>query len=350
MSISFLKQSYRWLYVIRKLAGKELKNPKPIPLIEKFRCWSKGFFSSSYVLYGFDTKDPDEYLSDYSENVKAIDLNFQADEILDDKIKFSTIISEFIGTPNDIAVIKNGKVYFLNRNPMSIDLILNYLNEDDLILKPIHSASGSGVIRISQSGNNILYGSDELSRIEFAGKIERLNDYMISVYVKQAKYSSNIFPGSVNTIRILTMIDPENNEPFIAAAAHRFGTMNSAPVDNCNAGGITASIDIETGVLGSGILTYFDGTTLPVMDSHPDTGQMIKGVTIPDWISIKRAILETASKLSFLKYIGWDIVVRDNDFIVLEGNNGPDIKLHQVHYPLLKDPRVKAFYKYYNVI
>ena len=146
------------------------------------------------------------------------------------------------------------------------------------------------------------------------------------------------------------MINPESGIPFIAAAAHRFGTDRSAPVDNCNAGGITSNIDLETGVLSKGILTYFDGNSLTWLDNHPDTGSRISGVQVPGWEDIKMKILDTSAEISHLKYIGWDIVVTENGFVVLEGNNGPDIKLHQVHVPLLRNPMTREFFKFYGVV
>jgi hypothetical protein len=47
------------------------------------------------------------------------------------------------------------------------------------------------------------------------------------------------FSGAVNTMRFLTISDPDICEPFIPAAAHRFGNRASAPVDNLVAGGMT---------------------------------------------------------------------------------------------------------------
>jgi len=61
-------------------------------------------------------------------------------------------------------------------------------------------------------------------------------------------------------------------------------------------------------------------------------------------------VLHLASLLSFCPYIGWDLLVTDDDVVVLEGNDGPDLKLHQVHRPLLADPRIRRFYEHHGVV
>ncbi len=335
-----------------RLIKKEFISGKNIPLSKKIWSWRNGFFSSSYVLYNLSVNDHKEYLSDYQENVKAIRLNDRFASELDDKIKFTTLIKDYLEVPVDIAKINNGKIFKLpdNKRIDAKDLIRILSVEEHLILKPLDSASGEGVIKLSFQDDLIVYNSKPITADEFIYKLSQVSNYLVSSFIIQAEYSNKIFPDSVNTIRILTMISPQSGFPFIAAAAHRFGTGKSAPVDNCNAGGLTSNIDLQTGILGKGVLTYFHGNDLHWLDFHPDSGSRITGVEIPGWDVIKNRILNAASKISHLKYIGWDIVVTDNGFVVLEGNNGPDIKLHQVHHPLLRNPMTKLFFKFNNVV
>lgn len=347
------KRFYVWLYIVRGLIKKEIKSGKKITLSKKVWCWSKGFFSSSYVLYDLKTRDYKLFLSDYHENVKAIRLNDKYADQLDDKIKFTRLIGEYLDVPDEIASLSKGKIIPLsaNYNITSPENLVNLLKDINvLILKPIDSASGMGVVRVSIEKDMINYNKELITKEEFNSRINSLSNYIVSPYIKQARYSEEIFPRTVNTIRIITMISPGDKMPFIAAAAHRFGTEKSFPVDNCNAGGLTANINITTGKLSGAVFTYFDGNELKWMDNHPDTGSPIKDVVIPGWDKISGDILSAASKIPHLKYIGWDIVVTNDGFIILEGNNGPDIKLHQVHEPLLLKPQTKEFFKYYGVI
>jgi hypothetical protein len=54
--------------------------------------------------------------------------------------------------------------------------------------------------------------------------------------------------------------------------------------------------------------------------------------------------------LPYIPYIGWDIIVQEEGFKIIEGNNHPGLDTLQAHRPLLKDPRVRKFYKAHGVI
>lgn len=59
----------------------------------------------------------------------------------------------------------------------------------------------------------------------------------------------------------------------------------------------------------------------------------------------------TPCALPFLNYVGWDVVVTDDGFKVIEGNNNTDIEI-QMHrrLGLLTQPRVQRFYEHHKVI
>ncbi len=82
---------------------------------------------------------------------------------------------------------------------------------------------------------------------------------------------------------------------------------------------------------------------------HPDTKQQIEGVHIPGWKSMTACLLAVLTQIPCLKYVGWDIIMTDDGFVLLEGNNCSDVNLLQVHRPLLADSRVRAFYEHHGV-
>jgi hypothetical protein len=143
-------------------------------------------------------------------------------------------------------------------------------------------------------------------------------------------------------------VDPDTGEAFVATAVHRFGNKDSIPVDNWSRGGLSSRIDLETGELGPGA-TYPRHGEVIFHDDHPDTGTRIRGVCIPGWSQLKHRLLDMAQAWSFIPYVGWDIIVADDDTWLLEGNNYSDVNLLQVHGPLLRDPRVRRFYRYHGV-
>lgn len=340
-------------YIVSRLAIKEYNSKARLPFFLRVLMWRLGFLSSSCVLYNLPKNEYRDYLTDYQENVRAIELNVGYHQYLDNKILFSSLIENDVEVPELYALVMSGVIQPLGKNTglkTSVD-ILSFVKDKNLILKPVDSASGSGVVKLEYNNGKFIKNGKEESEENLNIYLKHLHNYIISPVVEQAQYSKSIYPGAVNTVRILTMIDPAMSEPFIAAAAHRFGTDRSAPVDNCNAGGLTANINIETGEMSAGVSTYITpDNRLHWHEKHPDTGAQIKGEKIPRWKEISDKILHLSGNIRFLKYIGWDIVVTDSGFLVLEGNNGPDIKLHQVHKPLLADERVRKFFHHYKVV
>lgn len=57
-----------------------------------------------------------------------------------------------------------------------------------------------------------------------------------------------------------------------------------------------------------------------------------------------------STKLPFLPYVGWDIIVTDDGYRVLEGKAFSDVNVLQIHTPLLRDPRVHSFYKAHGIV
>jgi hypothetical protein len=344
--MSFFKEFYFKLYVLKRLIKKEIFSNVKLPLKIKFKMWVNGFFSSSYIRYNLNEKTLRDFLSDYQENVKAVRINKENAHLLDDKLKFNELIKPFLTVVKDYGVIKNGKIQ-LNHSHSFSDLLSL---KKKLIIKPIDSSSGSGVIKLEQNESGNFVNDVKITAESFDKIISTQKNSIITDFIKPADYLTGIYGKALSTIRILTMISPSTKKAFVAAAAHRFVTDKSFPVDNCNAGGLTANIDLQTGRLGMATAPYFKGNSLQWFENHPDTEGKIKGVIIPFWDEIKTKILSVAEKLSYIKYIGWDIAVTDDGFIVIEGNDGPDIKLHQVHQPLLTNNLTKEFYSYYNVI
>ena len=150
-------------------------------------------------------------------------------------------------------------------------------------------------------------------------------------------------------MRIITLIDPKTNKPFIARAVQRIGVKSSAPMDNFTKGGLSASIDLQTGVIGDAT-SHPNNLTHVRHSSHPDTGFKFEGLVIPKWKDIKSEVLDGAGKLPMLKCVGWDFLLSDKGLVAIEGNHHPDPDVLQGHEPLLTDERIKAFYKFHKII
>lgn len=210
---------------------------------------------------------------------------------------------------------------------------------------------GARISKVSVENGELKFTGDCKTVEEFNKKIlnNKSTDFLFTENIRQTGILSNIFPDSLNSIRILTMIDPQTNKPFIARTIQRFGSKKSGLVDNLSAGGITALVDIETGVLGKGVAYPYDGR-MNWIEKHPDTGVRFTGLKVDNWEKIKEQILSLSEDFYYLPYIGWDIAPMEDGFIILEANSNSNTRILQIHGGLLKEPRVREFYRYYGVI
>ena len=129
----------------------------------------------------------------------------------------------------------------------------------------------------------------------------------------------------------------------------RFGRTNSFPVDNISSGGLYSMIDLSTGKLNDSIEEGGDGS-LRLHKNHPDTSILIRDVIIPKWDDLSKFFIKTAKLIStFIKVVGWDIILTDDSFVVIEGNNSPDLTVQGRDYPMAKNIETREFLKYFGI-
>ncbi len=216
-----------------------------------------------------------------------------------------------------------------------------------LVLKPSGGTRGRGVYRLEAGALN----GEETTPEALEKFVRGLDDYLVTETVEQAAYARSIFPGSTNSVRVMTFVDPETQEPFIARAVHRFGGTSTASIDSLLLGGLCANIDLETGMLEQGVRHPDHTGGRPTWrPDHHDTGAVVEGVVVPRWQEVCQGLFYAIKVFPFLTYVGWDIVLTDSGFYVLEANNNPGLNLLQVHWGMLRDAKVKQFYEHYKVI
>jgi hypothetical protein len=170
----------------------------------------------------------------------------------------------------------------------------------------------------------------------------------LTAFAVQHPYAADIYPGSVNTIRIVTLQDDAGG--FVAVAVHRFGTSASAPVDNFSRQGAVAPIDNE-GKLGRLAVQHKATCTVRLSEKHPDTDAQVSGVQVPNWAAVRNRVLAAHGSLPQVPVIAWDIAIDPvGEPIMIEANASTDVDVVQIHAPLLADDRVRRFYGTHGVI
>ncbi len=335
----------------RQMAGlvrRELKSSvgRRVPFAARLRMMRRGFLSESYVLYDLERNDSTLYLSDLSRFVRTFHIN-RSPHVLDDKFVFAVMLDSLQCRTAPLRALV-GEGQFMSTDTgrrldeaAVLELVARY---GELVVKPRFGGGGGKIrfLRLDDAG--LVVNNQGMAFADFV-RLLRQEQHVVTDRIYQHEYASRVYSESTNTIRIVTMIDVDRGMPFIAAAVHRFGTSASFPVDNWSKGGISAAVDVETGALGAGA-TFPGRYPTRVHQRHPDSGTEIAGIQVPHWREIREGILSLAARMPLDNpYVGWDVIVTTEGFVVLEGNRYSDVNLLQVHRPLLADERTRAFFR-----
>lgn len=337
---------------------RELEGVREFDIPWKRRLWlyRHGFISSRDALYDLSDESVGHYLSDLQQ-LRTANINERHAVLIQNKLTyhlvFGDVYPEHVPDIYGMVAADRGMLEMPNLPFESLDDLLDHLESNRLIVKPTVSALGRDVHVLDHDGDQPTFDGESMSRSRFERKLDGIPESILVEFVEQAPYADEIFPGSSNTVRCLTMVDPETDEPFIAAAVHRFGSETSQHVDNFSSGGVVAPVDVETGTLGEAVTSPKGGSSFSRISAHPDTETPIEGESIPGWSEVREGLLEIAGGYGdLLPYVGWDVVVTDHDgsFTLIEGNSSPDLDLLQTHQPLLVDERVRRFYEEHGVL
>lgn len=127
--------------------------------------------------------------------------------------------------------------------------------------------------------------------------------------------------NSLNTLRITTWRDADNGIRVIGAT-QRLATKNDS-VDNSVAGGLTARVDIVTGMV-RGPFWFKDLGPLPSFE-------LLRSFIVPNWTEVKAAAIKAHECFEGLTSIGWDIASTLDGPLIVEGNHDWDLYMHQRH-------------------
>jgi hypothetical protein len=325
-----------------------------IPLPRLLWLYRRGFLSSRDAIYDLSEARVDAYLSDL-QHLRTEGLNEPNAMALNNTALFQLIVSrthpELLPTFHAVLAAGEGVTPVPGGTVESVTDLLAVLEDERVVVKPLKQAGGTGVSLLESDDGQLTFDGRPIDEADLSDICTSSPDTMVVEYVEQAEYAREIYPGAANTIRLLTMLDPDTDEPFIGAAVHRFGWSNSGIVDNWSSGGLAAAFDVETGTLGEAVASPKGGSP-ERMSHHPDTDTPISGTTVPGWERIRERVLDLADEYRGLwSYVGWDIVVTGHgEFALIEGNAFSDVDLLQVHEPLLADDRVRRFFEHHGVV
>lgn len=351
---SRLEIPLRRLMRITHLPEKEFGFGAQVPISIRLNMLKRGFLSQSYVVYQLEKNDRSQYLTDYQMFVRTPDLNGGYRALLHDKLIFGTMTSVIAAhAVETFGVIRRGQIVYGvgNKVGSATDYLLDLLRiHPKLVIKPMTGSQGRGIRFLFRRDAELYLNEKPLSEARLRELVGEMDGDLVVRYVEQRSEIAAIHPRTVNTLRLLTMWDMDAGEPFIAAAMFRIGSSSSYPVDNLSHGGFSAEVDLQTGELGKAVSYARETGALTWYADHPETGARIEGFILPRWQEIKTNMLKFCRSLPFLRHVGWDLALTIDGFKILEGNHNPFLRNHQIHRPLLADPRIVKFYKAHGVL
>ena len=217
--------------------------------------------------------------------------------ILDDKLLTYEKLKEWFG--RDMVSISSEADYFKFKK--------FFENNKRAVIKPRFDSLGKGI--------KLIYRSDmESLRRGFIELIDEYRRFLMEGFIDAAPEVRALNPDSVNTVRFITHYDGEKVK--IWSVSMRIGRAGSF-VDNAGAGGVTVSVDKETGMI---ISDACDEAGFRY-ERHPETKIKFKGYQLPAWDKALEVVHSVVDKIEGATFVGWDLAcTADHDWVIIEAN------------------------------
>lgn len=303
---------YKQMFETVKIAHERCKKPSIVIFFDMIYCGFK--YMSGYTdylvfeFYNLNKEQRKTYIT-RGENNKIVtalnDKNYW--DMFEDKAKFNEVFHNYIGRK------------WLDLRKSTKDDFINFTNGiKKIVVKPIDGICGRGIdiIEIKENTDcNKLYET-----------LMENKQYMVDEFINQHSDLANIYSGSLNTVRMVTILHNGNAE--VVFACLRVG--NGKKVDNLNSGGMAAVININTGIIEKpaadkkGFAYY----------NHPATNESFINFKIPNFEKAVELVKNASLVVPQVGYVGWDVAITDEKVCLIEGNHFPGNDIYQFQVQL----------------
>ena len=348
------KVKFAYLWFDRILLG---PNHFGVSLPIRMRMAFKGYMPDQYALYDFAHNDEEPFLSEYDwYHSRAINEPFGP--LFNNKVICAEFLKTFANVPISLMLKCRGWYVFMDGAQEVLgreDVLGKYGSARDAVelvrrskgvfMKPIDLGKGEGVHRLDNSGEGFLIDGEFASEAVLMSLFEDADSFFLSQAVEQHPFLSNINAGAANTMRIITVRNPETGEYSVLFAVLRIGTSDTGPEDNGSKGGLVANINLETGELSEARSLH----SLSVHVVHPDSKATIKGIVIPEWKDIKKQVIELAQHIPYAHFIAWDALLTESGICIIEANTSSGVNIVQLWGPQ-RHGALGDFYRAHGII
>lgn len=310
---------------------------------EKRWAHQRGFYSYRIKQYGLTEENYRSMLSDYDyKRLRPINGVYQ--KWLWDKIFMYYVLApyqKYLPRYYFRILPGEGQNLILPFAPMAaedatLEGIEKLLREQGkLVLKQAVGSHGKGFYKLEWESETqqILVNDAPYTSEEFHVFLMALDKpCFLSEFVKMHPNICAIYSGVVSTVRL--MVIDMGDGPQIENSFFRIGVSSGGQTDNLDTGGLVARVDVTSGWFGR--TEMLKNHSFISCNVHPDTGTPLEGV-LPHWETICRTVKEIAAYLYPMEYLGFDIVVTEDGFRILEINTHQDLHRYPEYPQEVKD-------------
>lgn len=287
---------------LRKLADRHGDRPEDVRTLMKEAMVKYHWDFDEFYMYGYRSLTPEErrsFVPEYDKNVFCDKVNDYEDSLIFDS-KWASYCRFQPFYKRDCVLVVPPSV----RDNQELAAFLQ--KHPRCIVKPDSNASGRGIFMVDG-----VDAADAMKQIvDHIGA--RTGRFIAEELIAQSPEISRFHPSSVNSLRVRTFRFDDRVE--VLPSNFRIGRGGSV-VDNTGAGGISAALD------ENGVVIAACGEAGDRFETHPDTGVRILGARIPHWEEAVAFVKQLAMVLPSVRYVGWDLALTDDGWVMIEGND-----------------------------
>jgi hypothetical protein len=305
---------------------------------QKIWAYRRGFLSTRLNDIGINKDNYKSYMPDFY-YYKLHPINGEFSKFIDDKLTMKYVFSKYDEhMPEYYFIIdrSEGCVSKLMDAPKDVEhgiegIIELLIMKKRLALKLIGGSWAEGFYKISYCNDEYSINDNNCSNEELRIFLNKLRGYIITEYLTQNQLLNNVYDRAPATLRVVMA----NNKGDINAigAYMRFPTAKTGVVNNYSAGAVLCGVEIEEGIMFKPKM-LMDGKSIDV-SVHPDTHEKID-FKLPMWELIMKKLTEISERFPQLIYMGYDIIITDSTFKIIEINSLTALTALPLYYPMLE--------------
>lgn len=219
-------------------------------------------------------------------------------KIFDDKVEFAKVFSDCIGRE------------WIDLRTASETEIADFVARHPKVIAKDPEGVGGDDIKV--------YNVADYADVQtWAKEAKRARTPLVEEFLTQHPEMSRLYPEAVNTMRIVTYVDP-TKKVHVLARVLKMG--NGGNIDNYSGGGMYTMMDEH----GHALHAAYDGNGT-VFEIHPATKVRIADFQVPMFDEVIEFAKKLAVRVPEMPYIGWDIALTPEGPVVIEGNHNTGV-------------------------